>query len=707
VLYPSLRAALGAPDYKVAGADSTRAQELLSRYFPDAGNERDVLVFYSPERLASARPYRNVVTAVLATLARRSEVASVIGPYQDQSQQGPYSVRQISSDGHAAIAILALRGDPRQLIDRSSSLQRAADRAAGRGVHAWLTGYSPITKDLTNVESADIERAESIGVPVAMLVLILAFGAIAAALTPLLLAGTGLLFTYGVLALLSHLFHFDIFLFTVVTMIGVGIGIDYALFIVSRFREELAGQGPAPTGQPQRVELAVASAIATSGCVIAFSGAIVALSLASLLVVNAPVFQEIAIGAVTVVFCTLVVALTLLPAVLAAVGERINRGALPRRLRPAELNERSATQAGGWARWAQGIMRHPLIAALCSCGLLIVIALPAFDLKTGINLDFSSLAGTASGKGERILANSFAPGALSPIEVVLIQGGNRPVSAAKTRQAEGLFRVLSRDTRVAGLIPQRNSRAALLSILPSVSIDSPGATGLVQRIRDELAPALESGGGPRVLVGGTTAQFVDLSHETRSKFPVVIALVLGLSLLLLLVVFDSVLLPLKAAIMNLLATASTIGLVVFVFQQGHGESLLGFSSPGFIQVYLPLSVFALLFGLSMDYEVFLISRMRESWRESHDNSLAVATGLAHTARPISAAAAIMVAVFGSFLTADVLEIKQFGFALAVAIALDATIVRLVLVPALMRLFSAANWWTPWSSRRAKAAEPAA
>jgi len=188
---------------------------------------------------------------------------------------------------------------------------------------------------------------------------------------------------------------------------------------------------------------------------------------------------------------------------------------------------------------------------------------------------------------------------------------------------------------------------------------------------------------------------------------VVVALVLGLSLALLSVVFGSVVLPIKAALMNLLATAATIGLVVVVFQHGNGERLLDFTSPGFIQVYLPLSVFALLFGLSMDYEVFLISRMRESWRGTRDNRLAVATGLQHTARPISAAAAIMVAVFGSFLSANVLEIKQFGFALAVAIALDATLVRLVLVPALMRLLSGANWWTPFSSRRARATEPAA
>jgi RND superfamily putative drug exporter len=706
-LYPSLRAALGAPDYKVSGADSTRVERLISEYFPSQGNERDVLVFYSADRSAVSGTFRAVVAHTLRAFAARREVASVVGPYQPAPRREPYSARQISRDGHAAIAVLALRGDPRQLIERSSSLQTLAGAGAADGVHVWLTGYSPITKDLTNVESADIERAESIGVPVALLVLLLAFGAAAAALTPLLLAGAGLLFTYGTLALLSHLFHFDIFLFTVVTMIGVGIGIDYALFIVSRFREELARQSELPGELEQRVEVATANTIATSGSVIAFSGVIVALSLASLLVVSAPVFQEIAVGAVTVVFCTLVAALTLLPAVLAMLGERIDAGALPRRLRPAELRELAFAERGGWARWAQTIMRHPVLAACCSSVLLIGLALPASGLKTGINLDFSSLSKTPSGRGERVLADSFAPGALSPIEVVLIPRGDRPITPAKTRQAEAQFKLLARDPRVAGLIPQRTSQAGLLTVLPAVAIDSPRATDLVKRIRRELAPALEADGGPKVLVGGTTAQFLDLSNETRSKFPVVVALVLGLSLALLCLVFGSVVLPIKAALMNLLATAGTIGLVVVVFQHGVGERLLGFSSPGFIQVYLPLSVFALLFGLSMDYEVFLISRMRESWRKTEDNRLAVATGLQHTARPISAAAAIMVVVFGSFLSANVLEIKQFGFALAVAIALDATVVRLILVPALMRLLSGANWWSPFSSRRAKAAEPAA
>ncbi|HEY1457308.1 MAG TPA: MMPL family transporter [Solirubrobacteraceae bacterium] len=693
LLYPSLRGALSAPDYRVAGADSTRAGALLAHYFPAEGDEQDVLVFYSRTHLATQPVFRAVVARALANVRRSPAVAAVLGPYHQRRPQEAYSIEQISTDEHAAIAVLGVRGNARQLIGRVSTLQTLAGRAADAGVQVWLTGYSPIAKDFTNVETTDIERAESIGVPVALVVLVLAFGSLFAAVMPLLLASCGLLLTYGVLALLSHLLRFDISLFTIVTMIGVGIGIDYALFIVSRFREELARQSHTPGSHNDGVAHAVATAIATSGRMVLFSGLIVALSLASLLVVNAPIFREIAVGAVSVVFCTLVAALTLLPAALALAGERINGGALPARLQPANARPTPGVQ-GGWARWAMLVMRHPVIAASCSAALLIVMALPAFGLRTGINLDFSSLSGTPSGNGERVLANSFAPGALSPIQVVVIPPKGHPLSAGKRQQAEELFGFLAKDTRVAGLIPQQSNGAGLLTVLPSVSIDSPGAAGLVQRIRHELAPRLEADGGPTVLVGGTTAQFVDLSSETRAKFPLVVGLVLGLSLLLLTYVFSSLVLPIKAALMNALATGATIGLVVLVFQNGHGETLLGFSSPGFIQVYLPLSVFALLFGLSMDYEVFLIGRMRETWLRTHDNRLAVASGLEHTARPISAAAAIMVAVFASFLSANVLEIKQFGFALATAVALDATLIRLILVPALMRLLADANWWMP-------------
>jgi RND superfamily putative drug exporter len=693
VLYPSLQHALGAPDYGVGGSQSRLVEPLLAR-FPGQGDEQDVLVFHGRALRAHDPQYRAAVMRALTAVRGRRGVLRVLSPYAG------FSSDQISRDGHSAAAAISLVGDARHRARLVALLQLAVQRAAHGTVHAWLTGYSPIANDLNKVESADIERAEEIGIPLAFCVLLLALGSLAAAAVPLLMAASGLLLTYGALALLSSLFSFDIFLLTIVTMIGVGIGIDYSLFVVARFREELASTG-AERGGAAQVREAVAIAVETSGCAVFYSGAIVALALGSLLVVDSPVFREIAVGTVTAVACTLAAALTLLPALLTLLGERLNSGRLPARMQPPRAGLEVGADSG-WARWAMLMMRRPLCAALLPAAVLMLAALPAIGLRDGIDLGISSLAKTPSGQGARLLARSFASGAVSPLEVLLDGRGGRPLRPPEAVKATLLAKQLEGDARVAGLAVSGDDASQLITVVPSVSIDSPAAGALVREIRGRLARRIQSGGAPNVLVGGATAQFVDFSSETDAKLPLVLALVLGLSLLFLAVVLRSIVLPVKAVLMNLLATGAAVGLVVLVFQDGGGGRLLGFASPGYIQVYLPLTVFVLLFGLSMDYEMLMVLRMRESWRSSGDNRLAVAAGVAHTARPIAAAAGIMVAVFGSFLTANVLELKEFGFALAVAIALDATLVRLMLVPALMRLLGARNWWFPASLARALA-----
>jgi RND superfamily putative drug exporter len=714
--YPALKRSLGAPNYGIERAESTHAEQLLEQRFPEHGAEQDVLVFYSPERRASETAYRAVVARALDLARRQSYVKGIAGPY-DREARG-----QISADGHAAIALVGIAGDSRQLVERANHLQSAVDPLGHAGTKVWLTGYSPVAKDITTVENEDVERAETIGVPVALLVLLLALGAAVAAVLPLAIAGSGLLLTYGVLALLATALTFDSFL----TMIGVGVGIDYALFIVSRFREELAermrvgGQpsiahdgkeakanGRERTVAAEQVEDAVGAAIASSGRTILFSGAVVALALSTLVVIRAPIFREFALGAASVVICTVIVALTLLPAMLALLGDRINRGALPARMQPRDSRLQATDGHGVWARWALAVMRRPVLAASAIVVVLLLASTPVLKLHTGVDFGISSLSGTPSGKGEQVLARSFGAGTLAPIEIVLSRSRDSGrLSRADTVRAVTLERELAPTGRngIAAVAATEGRDAVLLTVAPTTPIDSYDSEQLVRHIRAELLPPLRTG-GLDIAVGGATAKVVDLSNETKAKFPLVLGLILTLSLLFLTVVFRSVVfrsvvLPVKAVMMNLLATGATIGIVIFIFQEAHGEHLLDFSSVGFIQVYLPLSIFALLFGLSMDYEVFLIQRMRETWLQSNDNELAVATGVEHTARPISAAAAIMVAVFGSFVTANVLELKQFGLALALAIAIDATLIRLVLVPALMRLFGARNWWLPRFSRRA-------
>ncbi len=696
IAYPALQNALGPPGYKVGNSQSARVEALLEHRFPGLGSEQDALVFYSSHHLSIDRVYNAVIVAADNAARHQRGVRKVVGPY-DYEAEG-----QLAPDEHTAVSAVVLGGSPDQRFNDARNIENAIASAAGnQGVHAWLTGFSPIASDTSKLQKENSKRAESLGLPVAFVILLLAMGALAAAVLPILLALGGLIFADGVLALLTIFFHFDSLLLAVVSMIGLGIGIDYALFVVSRFREELARPDSRGRSESERIADAVGIALATSGRTILFSGVIVALSLASLLVVNFGLLQEIAIGTVVIVTCMLAAAMTLLPAMLAVLGPRINRGALPRAFWPANIRPAAERRRGtGAARWSLMIMRHPIPVVCVTVAVLALAAIPAFHLRLGLSLGVFQNTTSPSGQGEKALARALTPGAVGPIQVVVTSRGNSPhLSPQAEAAAKSLGQQLELDSRVTGIVERHSAAGMLLGVIASVPVDSNAATALVERIRKRLAPKIEAQHSLTVLVGGATAQTIDVTHELRSKYLLILALILIPSLLFLLIAFRSLVLPFKAVLMNLLATAATMGLVVFVFQYGHGQHLLGFTSTGFIQIGVPLIMFALLFGLSMDYEVFLIRRMQEEWKKTGDNTTAVAAGMQHTARSITAAAAIMVAIFGSFMTADLLELKQLGFALAVAIALDATLIRLVLVPAVMRLLGARNWWLPaWLAR---------
>ncbi|MGY2092716.1 MMPL family transporter [Nocardia gipuzkoensis] len=683
-VFPLVTGQLKAPNYGVDQAASTRASTLVQRHFSGLGNEQDVIVFDSPDGAVADAGRRAVVDRVLAAARAETGVVTVVGPFD------PIAKNQVSEDGHAALALVGLEGDASSLPARAAALQRAVAGAAGAGVTANVTGFSPITNDLTAVETAATTEAESIGLPLALVILVLAFSAALAAALPLLLAIAGLTLTFGVLYLLSFGLTFDAFLITIVTMIGTGIGIDYAMFIVSRFREELARR--AITGpDPAAIAEATGVAIATSGRTIAFSGVVVGISVCSFFIMESPIFREVGTGVLVSVICTLIAALTLLPAVLAVLGPRVNKWQLPPKWRPADARWDSAAAHGLWARWAHLVMRRPVLFATAAVAILVVAALPIGSLRYGIDLGTTSMGDQPTARAQLVLDRSFSPGAVSPVQVVITGPSDDALDNAGRQQADVLATTLSGDHRVGDIETLTNDGRILLNVVPKVAIDSGEAIALVRHIRDDLAEDMPN---TQVLVGGATAAFVDLSDETTQKLPWVIMLVLGMSLLFLLVIFRSIAVPVKAVLMNLLATAAATGLTVAVFQWGYGAGLLGFTSPGFLQVYIPITVFVLLFGLSMDYEVFLIRRIQEAWEDSHDTDSAIAVGIEHTARPITAAAAIMVAVFGSFLIAPVPELKQFGFSLAIAITIDATLVRLVLVPALIKLFGDWNWWLP-------------
>jgi RND superfamily putative drug exporter len=682
-LAPSLQRAIGPTNTVVEGSESQRMEQQLVRRFSNLGTEDDAVVFYSHRHIASEGIYRRVVASVLAVVRQHNGVRATLSPY------APNAVGQISSNEHAAVAAVALDGNSRQRYALAGALQREVLHTSADGVRVWLTGLSPIAVDLSNVNNADAKRAEAIGIPIAFMILIVALGALVAAAVPLMMAFAGLLLTYGLLAVLATEFHFDTFILSIVTLMGLGLGIDYALLTVSRYREELRSGALKEGNQADRVADAMGTTLATAGGTVIYSGVIIALCLASLAIIPEPFFRELAVGNILAVLCSLTVSLILLPATLATLGPKIDRGRLPARLLPA----RSLSSGKMTRKWVVAVTRRPSLAAGVTVILLAVAAVPLLNLRLGVDVGVLSVANSPAGKGERVLAQSFSPGAVAPIQIAVSANNGSVLSSSVATEVKKITDVLESDPRVSGVGESRSKEGILLTVVPAVPIDTLGATALVSYIRSELVPPIHKH-GVTASVGGATAITSDFTAEMDAKFPVVIACILGLSFLCLAIVFRSIAIPIKAILMNLVSTGATVGLVVLVFQDGYGEGLLGFSSPGFIQTYVPILVFAVLFGLSMDYEVFLVRRIQEEWKRTGDNRTAIVSGVERTARPIVAAAGIMMAVFGCFVTADILELKQVGFALGLAVGLDATLVRLVLVPALMCLLGAWNWRLP-------------
>ena len=698
--YPRLEDRLGAMDFGVEGSGSAQVDALVAQHFPQLGAEQAVIVVRSRTSTADSGEFRAAVDAAVAAARQVSGVRGVISPYQG------LPAAQISADRHVALALVGLNGNMAERAAVARDVQAAIGADTSGDIEIGLTGYSAVQNASTDMQNADLARAEAIGIPVALLLLVLALGALAAAAVPIGIAIAGLLLAVGALFAMTTVTAFDSLVVAMATMIGLGVGIDYAMFIVSRFREELLRARVTDRRDHDRIAEAIARSLTTAGKTILVSGLVVMISLCALIVMAAPIFRGIAIGVATAVTSMLIVGITLLPALLATLGPAINRGALPTRWRPADATTLDNDRPGRWARWAYVVMRRPVVFGALAVAVLAVATLPLFGIRYGLDMGVSALDDTPAGRASTALTTNFPAGALSPVEIVATGPGGEPLTAQGRARVDRFLADIARDDRVDTVLPAQHSDGRVLALaVPGVTFDSMAAIDLVGELR---AAAAEAGGdsGPRVLIGGSTAEFVDLSEEMTSKLPLVVALVLSASLVFLTAAFRSIALPIKAIAMNLLATGASLGITVAVFQWGIGESVLNFTSTGFVQVYLPTVVFAVLFGLSMDYEVFLIGRIREYWKSSGDNQFAVAAGLTHTARPITAAAAIMVAIFASFLTANTLELKQLGLALGLAVAIDAILIRLVLVPALMQLLGRWNWWFPHRHRAATSAEPA-
>ena len=626
--------------------------------------------------------------------------AEYVGALQEKVQAlGPDVVRDVGSflteDGPVSesrravlMPVLMTETDEDELSDDAKLLDEAVtsvERPEGFETH--VAGPATLFNQFNEIIEEDIQKGEGIGSIVALIVLLVVLGAVVAGVIPLALAAFSIAIALGATALAGLVFDFSFFVQNMITMIGLAVGIDYSLFIVARYREErLHG----------RDELeAIGRAGATANRAVFFSGMTVVLALLGLLIVPNTIFRSLASGAIFVVLIAVAASMTLLPAILALLGDRVNK------LRVRKNAGRVEAGTGFWDRATRLVMGRPVISLVAGAGLLVVLAIPYFSIHTGTS-GVSTLPDDIAGKRAFVLLEeNFAGGLSQPAEVVI----DGEIAAPEVQSAiDELTTTVAGDDAFAPVNPLEVNEAgdlAVLSIPFRGDIFEDASVQAIRDLREDYVPAAFAGSDARVLVGGETAFNVDFFDQSDTYMPIVFVFVLGLSFLLLTVVFRSVVLPVKAILMNLLSVGAAYGMVVMFFQEGVGPafvkdiaSALNFIQVESIEAWIPLFLFSVLFGLSMDYHVFLLTRIREHYDLTGDNTESVAYGLRTTAGIITGAALIMVAVFGGFAAGRLSPLQQMGFGLAVAVFLDATIVRTILVPSAMKLLGRANWYLP-------------
>ena len=661
-----------ANNFSLPNTDSQRAIDLLQSRFPAQAGDADQIVFRTRTRKLTDASTRAVIAPALERIARLPHVAGVVSPYA----AGAHAVSKAGTIGFATVEFDQRANElPKAAIDR---VINTAEAVRSPTLQVELGGQA-----IKQAQQASLGFATGVGLAAAVVVLLLSFGSLLAMGLPIVTALFGLGAGLGVIGLGSHLVDMVDFSSELALMIGLGVGIDYALFIVTRYRDAFRENGG-------DVKAALELAMNTAGRAILFAGATVVIALLGMFALGVSFLYGVAIAASLGVLLVLAASLTLLPALLMFTGKRVGR-VRSRRSRPRE------TGAGFWFRWVGLIQRRPAWAALASTALLLVLAAPALGLRLGASDSGNDPTKQTTRQAYDLLAAGFGSGFNGPLQLAvrLPASGN---TASLTR-----FTTAVRHTPGVASVaaPQLNPArdTAAIAVYPTTSPQSAQTTSLVKRLRSEVLPPLAKATGATVYVGGATATQVDFAHVLSRKLPLFIGMVVLLSALLLLVVFRSLLIPLQAALMNLLSIAAALGVVQAIFERGWLAGPLGIQ-PGPIDAFIPVMVFAIVFGLSMDYEVFLVSRIHEEWQHRGDASAAVREGLARTGRVITAAAAVMVAVFASFAAGDDRVLKLFGIAMATAVFLDAIVIRSILMPAVLELFGRRTWAFPsWFDRR--------
>ncbi|MFD9436750.1 MMPL family transporter [Streptomyces sp. NPDC060002] len=664
--------------FSLPDTDSKKAYDLMEKAFPASAGDTDTVVWKVDEGSVRDQDVRSRIQPALDEIAGMKGVGGVTGPYAGEGGA------RISGDGRIAYAQITFTEQanavPKELVQDVVDTARGAGRG---GLEVEVGGQA-----VQRVQEPPTGLAEMVGLAAAAVVLFLAFGSLYAMLLPLAVAvfgvGMGLFSTQ----LLSHVTDIPDLAPLLSSLIGLGVGIDYALFIVTRHRKGvLRGLDPQ--------ESAVV-ALNTSGRAVLFAGGTVCIALAGMLVTNLRFLDGVVIGTSLTVVLSVLAATTLLPALLGFLGVRVLSRKQRRLLADGGTSRSSEVESGGGpepekesgpaARWSMGVQRRPRTIAVLALAVMAVLALPVLSLRLGATDQGNDDASTTTRQAYDLLAEGFGPGFNGPLQVV-VDGGDATALAQGIKNTPGV-------AQVATLPPA--SGVTVIQVVPTTSPQSAETDTLIDRLRDDVIPQA----GAQAHVGGVTAVSKDFATVTGDRLPLFVATIIGLGFLLLLVAFRSLVVPLTAAVMNLVAAAASFGVLVAVFQWGWGLDLLGLGREGPINAFLPVIMLSLLFGLSMDYQVFLVSRMHEEWVHTRDNARAVRVGLAETSRVINSAALIMVCVFLAFVLSGDAGAAMAGVGLAAAVALDAFILRTALVPAAMHLLGDSNWWLPgWLEKR--------